>query len=272
MSNAIYYFTGTGNSLAVAKDIAQQLGDTVLLKIHNRQMDTDAAQYERVGFVFPVYYYKMPVFMESFIKKIKLRKDQYIFGVATHGGTRGLSLKGLRDLLSAMGYSLKGEFSVWMPGNHIAEYGALPAKFNNYLIKRSKKITVKISMRIKSKDKTPSAGPRSFERIYLRSEKNREFIDAKRLSFASEDTGFTCNDSCNGCGICSGVCPVQNIVIEKDKPNWNHQCERCMACIQWCPQNSIHHEDKTLKRKRYTHSDIALKEIMRDKIDLYIDK
>lgn len=262
MSNVIYYFTGTGNSLAVAKSIASQLGDTKLLKIDSRQTQKDAAEYERVGFVFPVYYYKMPVFMEEFVKNLKLASQQYLFGVATYGGARGLSLVSLRELLNSMGYSLNGEFSVLMPGNYIVQYGAFPDIFNNYLIKISDKKIKNISSSVRQKIKSEPADPRSFERLYLKGEKQERNIHNQRLGFAAKDKGFSADENCSGCGTCSAVCPVQNITMTEGKPEWNHRCEQCVACIQWCPKNSINYEDKTQKRKCYTHKDIALKEII----------
>ena len=35
MNTTIYYFSGTGNSYAVAKGLAEQLGDTKLIAINN---------------------------------------------------------------------------------------------------------------------------------------------------------------------------------------------------------------------------------------------
>ena len=52
MRNVIYYFSGTGNSLAVARKIANQLGDTKLLKIQYDQNELDTTPYDRVGIVF----------------------------------------------------------------------------------------------------------------------------------------------------------------------------------------------------------------------------
>lgn len=58
MKTIIYCFTGTGNSLQVANELSENLGDCRVKRIyaHTRpQTDADA-----VGFVFPVHLWGMP--------------------------------------------------------------------------------------------------------------------------------------------------------------------------------------------------------------------
>ena len=57
MKNRIYFFTGTGNSLKVAKEIAAGLGDCDVAAIQKNMDVTIPAGLERIGFVFPVYYW-----------------------------------------------------------------------------------------------------------------------------------------------------------------------------------------------------------------------
>ncbi len=63
MKTIIYYFTGTGNSLAVAKKIAAVLGDCDLVPIASLQSTTAdiTPAADRVGIVNPVYFAGLPV-------------------------------------------------------------------------------------------------------------------------------------------------------------------------------------------------------------------
>ena len=63
----ILYFTGTGNSLAVAKRFdAELLSIPQLLKNNNYNIEADA-----VGIVYPVYYNAVPNIVERYLRNVK---------------------------------------------------------------------------------------------------------------------------------------------------------------------------------------------------------
>jgi MinD superfamily P-loop ATPase len=76
------------------------------------------------------------------------------------------------------------------------------------------------------------------------------------------DKNFRVDEKCNHCGICRNVCPAQNILMVQGRPVWQHRCEQCLACIQWCPQKAIQVGNKTSGFERYHHPDIKLTEII----------
>ena len=57
------------------------------------------------------------------------------------------------------------------------------------------------------------------------------------------------------------MCPANNIKMNDGKPEWQHKCEKCVACMQWCPQKSIQYKKVTVKRGRYHHPDVVVKEL-----------
>jgi MinD superfamily P-loop ATPase len=76
------------------------------------------------------------------------------------------------------------------------------------------------------------------------------------------DQFYSISDDCTKCGICEKVCPVNNIGLdEAGHPYFNHHCEQCVACIQFCPKKAINYKDKTQNRKRYTHPAIKYMEL-----------
>ena len=75
------------------------------------------------------------------------------------------------------------------------------------------------------------------------------------------DKKFWIDEECNSCGICEKVCPAANILMKEGKPVWQKQCQQCLACIQWCPKESIQYGKKTSEYKRYHHPEIKLKEM-----------
>ena len=96
MKTKIFYFTGTGNSLSVARDIGNELEDAELVSIPGVVNGNIESDDPAVGIVFPVYMWGMPNMVVDFIQKLKISRDQYIFAVATCAGQPGESLVQLK--------------------------------------------------------------------------------------------------------------------------------------------------------------------------------
>ena len=92
--------------------------------------------YERIGFVFPVYYSRVPATVKRFIKKLNFNKSQYVFGVITFGGTYGKIFSELNHDVTLRGGALSAGFPVHMPGNYILKYGAFPKVIQRILFSR----------------------------------------------------------------------------------------------------------------------------------------
>ena len=80
-------------------------------------------------------------------------------------------------------------------------------------------------------------------------------LDEKKIATISEYL-------CNGCGICEKICPVDNIKLVNEKPEWQHKCQMCTGCLHYCPQKAIQWGEYTLGRERYNHPKIKLKELL----------
>lgn len=257
MKNIIFYFSGTGNNLAVASHIGKELKDTEVVHVSTLEKTiTSESSYERIGFVFPVYYSHMPRAMKESISKVEFQSTQYIFGVIANAGSRGMAMGDLRDGINKQGGKLSSEFRVRMPGNYIAEYGAFPKFICNFLYKREQRKILKISLKIERKETTNIIKPNIVARLFHDS-------SIKELkNFKKKDEKFKVNDKCIHCEVCKNVCPVNNIEMADGKPKWNNNCEQCMACIQWCPAQAIEYSNKTQNRKRYSHPEIKVGDII----------
>ena len=56
-------------------------------------------------------------------------------------------------------------------------------------------------------------------------------------------------DKCIKCGLCSKLCPVNNIDM-KEYPEWHNSCELCMRCLSFCPVNAVIIPGKNFKQYR----------------------
>lgn len=70
MRKAIYYFTGTGNSMRASIKIAQRLGDTDIISMRNDPAKVPASDCDMIGFVYPVYHWTMPEPAVRFVERL----------------------------------------------------------------------------------------------------------------------------------------------------------------------------------------------------------
>jgi len=86
----IYYFSGTGNSLHVARELQKQIPETKFIPMVSLlKEDVIETKGETIGFVFPIYLSSTPDPVRRFLKKIDLKPIQYIFAVTTNSGHPG---------------------------------------------------------------------------------------------------------------------------------------------------------------------------------------
>jgi ferredoxin len=234
----IYYFSGTGNSLKAARDIAEKCGGSVASM---RALANVEAKEDAIGFTFPVYFGGVPNAVAELIRNSRFDAD-YFFAVVTYGGTAGTALEQVASLLSDKGLRLDYGVGVWAYPNYIAMY-SFPFNPKKTAAKQDKKMAV-IAEAVNHR---------------TRNEIATKPVTVK--SVAEMDTAFTVSPDCIGCGQCAKLCPAGNIEIADGKPLFLHKCEQCMACIQWCPKSAIN-TPKTLKRNRYHNPNVTVEDLM----------
>jgi ferredoxin len=258
MTTVIYYFTGTGNSLAAAKKIAAGLGDTKLIPIaslQGREGDILPAA-DRVGIVCPVYFSGLPVMVAAFAGRLDLSRSASTFALVTMGGSGGAStLRQLSGILAKRpGHGLDAGFAVRMPGNYILMYGSPAGKRRDRILAAADKKMENIVAAIKREDKK-----RPFSLF------GGVFHQLMYPRFAAgvheRDRAFFVSDACTSCGTCKAICPSGNIELIDGRPVWKHRCELCCGCIQLCPTQAIQAGKKTEGRPRYHHPDITIADL-----------
>ncbi|MDP2923493.1 MAG: EFR1 family ferrodoxin [Candidatus Omnitrophota bacterium] len=260
MSTTIFYFTGTDNSLKVARDLAKELGDANIIsipKVIDKEFDLSA---ERIGIIYPVYMFGMPLIVRKFIEKLKTNKNKYIFAIVTYGGMVGNTLGQNVKELATQGLKLSAGFAIRMPGNYTPLYEAVARQKQNKMFAEEAQRIKEIAKAINQKWPHKIAKGNFIanfifsEIIYNLSSPKIPIMDKK----------FWADEKCTSCGICVKVCPVNNIELSSKKPRWLHNCEQCFACLHWCPQESIQYGKKTLGRKRYRNPEIKLEDLIKE--------
>lgn len=261
MKTTIYVFSGTGTSLTVAKKIGLELGDTTITSIAKyREQPEIRTESERIGIIFPCYYGELPQIVTDFVSKLSMEKSQYVFSVITAGGNAGYGLKFLDELLKKKGKSLDYGTSIVIASNYIVGWYYTMIHPNQDRLKKLLEASTRKS-RVIAKD--IAQGKKAVEKVSWLGYKMPHIISPKEIVKDTRpwDVEFCTNDKCNGCGICKMVCPVDNIKMVNGAPEYTHNCQRCMACIQYCPQKAIQVKGKDVNKPRYFHPEVSIKEI-----------
>ena len=246
MKNVIFYFSGTGNSLQVAQDISEEIGDCELICIpkYNR---SKPIRYDSVGFVYPTYFWGLPNIVRKFLSDIRIEGATYLYGVTTMGGSLGVSLIQLRKGLRAKGYKLHAGFFIYMPDNYVVMYAPLSKEKIEKMLAVEKEKIPKIAENILSRSELPLEITHTVYDRLLGNVLNKTIVPR----FYKKDKGFHVSEECTRCGKCRHVCSVGNITLTDGRPTWQHHCEFCMGCINVCPVKAINFKNKTQKRGRY---------------------
>jgi Pyruvate/2-oxoacid:ferredoxin oxidoreductase delta subunit/flavodoxin len=259
METTIYYYTGTGNSLWVARALAQSLGDADLVSITDGKEEGPGMGAKTVGLVFPVHIWGVPGRMVRFVKAMK-HLGQYTFAVAVNGSQVANTLVQLGKILKKKGSALSSGFEIIMPSNYIPWGGPGPEEERNRRFESARAKVSDIAACVRSRGMRPVEKGPLWQRLV--------FSPIYRLTFskiAAWDKQFLVDEKCSQCAICSKVCPSGNITLDKGKPVWNHRCEQCFACLQWCPQEAIQYGKKTPRYERYHHPEVRLKDMLRSR-------
>ncbi len=259
MKKEIYYFSGTGNSLFVAKELKEKLGAQELFPISKfldqKELIIGA---DEVGVVFPCYCMTAPKVVKEFLQKIKFeKKDVYLYIIVTHNNQPGQSGVDANKILKN---KLSYYDTVLMPGNSvIMKDWTNPIEEVNKRLDNCGKAIDKIAENIKNR------------KIEFREIKESKFAlftgrinDVFINKFYKIHKRFWTNDKCNDCGLCKKVCPMNNIEIENKKVNWKNNCEACLACYHWCPQKAVELSNYTKDKVRRTNPNIKVNEIIID--------
>ena len=255
--NLIFCYSGSGNCLDIAKNIAKRLGNTDIIMMRGQPAVTDARGAKRVGFVFPCHAGGFPGKVGEYIWRIQRSPDAYTFGVCSFAGYMGCGLYKLDQIIPLDYWAGVSHLSscIWlMPPIMIPPLGKDEAQT------RAEKFAAKMADDIYSMrrlDKRPPA-------MALNSLESKAWpmlskIKAKKM---------TVSDACIGCGQCEKLCPTGNIKLINGKPQFGGDCIQCLSCLQYCPTEAINMGGVTVTRERYHNPKVSAKELSEEIIHI----
>ncbi len=229
----IFYFTGTGNCLYIARQLADEqtrlLSIPQLVKHGEYEFEAD-----EIGIVYPIYGHMPPNMVRNFIRKAKLKAD-YKFAVLTYGNRKCNAVEIWDELTRREGKPFDYITSIIMVDNWLPNFDM------NEQIKIDKHIPENVE-RVRS-----DLGRRRRWVEPVTGEERRQHQEFMERSGLDPETGFllrsedcfTVTDACIGCAACMDVCPRGNYELTSSGVKMQGDCEFCFACIQNCPQKAI---------------------------------
>jgi len=257
----IYFMSGTGNSYRLAvwmREACRSIGmDSRVIPIDRARPREEiaAAPDTLVILAYPTHGFLPPWSMIKFIFKLPVRRGARIFWAPTRGsfylgrvlvpGAAGPASFLPALILPLKGYRPLGMSSFDMPANMISIHSRLSDRNIERIKRKAARKLQRIFPRVlKGKGRwwtlnnlyelvwtIPLLGffP-LFPLLYLLY--GRLFMG--KLMFAGGD--------CIGCGLCARSCPNHAIVMRgrrRPRPYWRHNCEDCLRCMNYCPQQAI---------------------------------
>lgn len=255
----IFYFTGTGNSLWVAKALAEAFAEPLCSVADELHKEDESLVYpirpdEKILFVYPVHSWGPAVPMIRFISRLTFNgyAGQSVYSVSTCGDECGYTDRLVKKALGKRKISLTAAYSVIMPNNYILLPGF---DVDSQVIERRKLQDAPVRVAeiinaIREHRQTTLYHVGSMPGL------KSYWIYPLFAHLAIGSNSFRVTDACISCGLCERVCPTGTIRMQGGKPVWTNRCVQCVACIHRCPVRAIEYGKRTQRKGRYHHPEI----------------
>lgn len=232
--NTIIYFSPTGNTLHLAKELKNNLNVSNESFLELDQIDvTKVQKNENLILMFSIHAFNAPRTVTRFVKNLAsdLFKKVYIIAVGCNTSwVNDAAGSSIIKILEKKGYEVLLSDVVAMPLTFVMSF---PDDVIEKSISDSTKRMSDIQELVASNEKTD-------KKVKFKSKVIHKF--GKIEDFAARFFGLELHakKTCTSCGICWNRCPESNIKPnKKNMPKFGLKCMMCMRCVYECPEEAI---------------------------------
>ena len=247
----VFYFTGTGNSLYIAKQLEERpVSIPQAMKLEMLEFTA-----ERIGIVAPIYGHEMPQMVKDFLKKATFHTG-YFYILLTYGNRHGGAAELAKQVCDECGVKVNYINVIQMVDNWLPSFDMNEQKaIDKHIPQQLAPILADLNAK-KNAISPVTDADRAAHRQFL--------VRTSQMPADAWQHLLKISDACIGCGICEKVCPSGSIRVENGKAvHHAGNCQTCLACAHACPQKAI---GLVLPEKnpnaRYRNEHIALQEII----------
>ena len=248
----VFYFTGTGNSLHVARRLEER-PLSIPQVMRGGELDFTGGT---IGVVAPVYGHELPPLVKEFIREARFHTD-YFYVILTYGCRHGGAAELARDYCGSCGVRVDYANVVLMGDNWLPGYDMeAEQKADKHVEEQLMAIISDVTGRVRV------ISPATEEDREIHRENAAR--NAARPADELQNLIVVLNDRCTGCGICTRVCPTASMRLADGKAlHIPGKCQPCMACAQACPRLAITtSRPEKNPNARYRNEHVTLQDII----------
>ena len=202
------YLSGIGNTKHCIERLVKLLDQSAkTIPLENRNIISEIKNNDTIILGYPTQFSNAPVMVRDFIKLNDIWGNKRVLCVTTMGAFSGDGAGCTARILKKKGAIILGGLQIHMPDS------VCDSKMLKKSIEENRKIIFEADKKIE-----------------------KAALDIQNGKYPQEGISFF---SCIGCGLCSQICPMNNITIENNKAVAGNMCTMCYRCISHCPQKAI---------------------------------
>jgi NAD-dependent dihydropyrimidine dehydrogenase PreA subunit len=275
MTHQVYYFTGTGTSIGLIKELKSKGMEIEAFPIISPNCPKVIPKItETVGIIYPIHMNALPFVVQDFIRSLKSEGNPFIYVIATHGGIPGSAGANLVQVLSNSAIDINAYYEIetinntpkgvapkplmqldWEKNLSHEKLETMKTHVSSFISQvvldiKDRKDNIEINLLPKSKGFIPG-----LMKLIWRLSKSKP-----QLEF------FIDKEACTHCGICENICLTNRIELTDEGPKYiSDHCYYCYACFNYCPTQAIYVKHYTKKEGRYHYPGINWQEISNQK-------